>query len=491
MYSCGLQMAAIAMKFNDTLVEVVNTHPVNNAAQWFLNGEQVTLPLTAADGVFLSTDMRQRHTVAGWSYSWGTCLDSPDGNVQIEITNQRHPKVGGADLIGNMLGMYMIVNKDVVPIGKATDPNALCNRGTTGSWARRFRVDKGFDHTGIYQLPLEESVFSPERNVCSGCAFALAKRWRTAAGKAFDAAGEARCVKLAPEAPPTPTSEEACKRNNIPMEQAEGSCKKLKEENEAIYLDCIFDCCMSTPDTCKAAAENAELEEELEDPHAKCLMDAANCDVDNTCAKAKGLKLNNLVTNNLDGSGDGPVELRYGEVLTRGDGVKIDLLITTDDFSSLKGNSQNGLNGKLGQINIDCGSAYRFKFRFVVSGTNTPTNPTVAGDNIAFSFLDIDQGKRNKGRSTVEVCGADEVIVSTGSELDKNVDDTCTKVQSTVRGTSKDNPTDPAMLSEQQKARTATFILGQASTFEANLEVGKCTGGRNFMFTGNPAAVCS
>ncbi len=53
--------------------------------------------------------------------------------------------------------------------------------------------------------------------------------------------------------------------------------------------------------------------------------------------------------------------------VARSDEVKIDLLVTTDDYKSLKGNSQNGLDGKLGQINIDCGSECKFKFKFVVS----------------------------------------------------------------------------------------------------------------------------
>lgn len=492
MYSCGLQMAAIAIKFGNLTLEVVNTHPFNNAKKFYLNGQEVTLPLSKEkDGVLWNMDLRVRHIISGWAHSWGTCIDDPAGTVQIEINNQRHPLHRGQDLIGNMLGMYMIVNKDVVPIGKAADPNSLCNRGNTGHWARRFRMDKGFDHTGIYQLPLEESIFSAERNVCSGCAFALAKAWRTAVGKQYDAEGEARCVKLAPAPPPTPSPEEACKNHNIPMAQAEDSCKHLKEENAAMYEDCIFDCCMSTPDTCKAAAENAELEEEIEEPKPKCLMAPADCNIQDKCTKSQAIKFNKVVTNNLDGSGDGPPELRYGSVLTTSDGTKVDLVVTTDNYASQKSNSQNGLNGKLGQLNIDCGSSYRFKFKFVKSGTNTLISPAAAGDNLQFSFLDIDQGKRNKGRSTVEVCGADEVIVSTNTELEKNVDNTCTSVKSTVKGTAKDNPDDPAMLSEQQKARTATFVLGQSSQFEANLAVGKCSGGRNFMFTGNPAVQCA
>ena len=68
----------------------------------------------------------------------------------------------------------------------------------------------------------------------------------------------------------------------------------------------------------------------------------------------------------------------------------------------------------------------------------------------------VDHGKRNKGRSTVEVCGADKVIVSTNSEF------IAVNFKSTVRGTAKDNPDDPALLSQQQKARTGSFVLGQS-----------------------------
>merc|ERR1719262_1220187 len=172
---------------------------------------------------------------------------------------------------------------------------------------------------------------------------------------------------------------------------------------------------MSTPDTCKAAAQNAELEEELEEPAAKCLVSGEDCDIDSMCTKSQSLKLNNVVNNNMDGSGDGPQELRYGSVFTKADGTKLDLVVTADGYSSQKGNDENGLNGKLGQLNVDCGSTQKMQFTFVKAGTDEPVTPVAEGDNIMFSFLDIDQGKRNRGRSSVKVCGADQVIVSSNS----------------------------------------------------------------------------
>jgi hypothetical protein len=492
MYSCGLQMTAIAMRFNNTRVEVINTHPVNNAKKFYIDGSEVQLPIKQGPGgINWNNDMRKREILAGWSYSWGTCLDFPDGSGSVEISNQRHPKVGGADLVGNMMQMYLQVDKSKIPIGKVADPNSLCNRGNTGSWRQRFRIDKGYDQAGITQLRIEESIFSPNLNVCGGCMFGRTDRWRTAIAKQTDAEGKARCVKLAPQASPTPTSQEACARNNITMTAAESNCKKLKGQNQAVYADCIFDCCMSTPDTCKAAAQNAELEEEEEEPGTTCLISGDECDVDTMCTKSQTLKLNKVVTSNLDGTGDGPQELRYGSVYTKADGTKLDLVVVADGYTSKKGNSENGLNGKLGQLNVDCGSTQKMQFTFVKTGTDEAVQPVAEGDNIMFSFLDIDQGKRNKGRSSVKVCGADQVLVSTNSELEQSVDETCASVKSTVRGTAKDNPDDPTTLSEKQKARTATFMLGQGSTFMAELAVGTCKGGgRNFMFTGEPLVTC-
>ena len=53
------------------------------------------------------------------------------------------------------------------------------------------------------------------------------------------------------------------------------------------------------------------------------------------------------------------------------------------------------------------------------------------------SFLDIDQGKKDKQRESVEVCGAANVIVTNDSELEVASAGDCIKVTSTTHGTAK------------------------------------------------------
>ena len=72
-----------------------------------------------------------------------------------------------------------------------------------------------------------------------------------------------------------------------------------------------------------------------------------------------------------------------------------------------------------------------------------------------------------------------------------NTRNLCTRVAGTIRGTKKDNPDDPAIMSDKQRARTVAFLL-EGGGFDARLGVSAGDGKtRPSMFSGHPTVVCA
>merc|ERR1711957_816277 len=150
-------------------------------------------------------------------------------------------------------------------------------------------------------------------------------------------------------------------------------------------------------------------------------------------------------------------------------------------------NDKNGAKTEaLGIVAVQTGREATLKFAFFREGTSEPATPT----SLMFSFLDIDQGKNNKQRESVEVCGAVNAIVSDNTELEQIVNGDCIKFTSTTAGNGRDNPESPESMSHMQRARTVAYQVA-GSSFTATLGVSK-TGHnpRKFMFAGNPSIAC-
>ena len=106
------------------------------------------------------------------------------------------------------------------------------------------------------------------------------------------------------------------------------------------------------------------------------------------------------------------------------------------------------------------------------------------------SFLDIDQGKKDKQRESVEVCGAANAIVTDDNELEVATTGDCIKVTSTTHGTGQDNPDSIEGMSQLQRSRTSAYQV-QGSSFTAKLGVSKKGHNpRRFAFTGHPFVAC-
>jgi hypothetical protein len=279
-----------------------------------------------------------------------------------------------------------------------------------------------------------------------------------------------------------------CAAKNVAINDAQTACAHLVEQAD-FYADCQLDYCADggAPE----AVANAEEEEAMENPEPIC-VGPAECDPAAACCNAlrdqAELTLDNVVQNNICGTDGGERELRFGRALTQ-NGQNMDLVIVPvgdHNCGSVKNDRFGSKTAEIGMLGVQARTEATFEFRFVESGTAN----LVAPQSLVLSFLDLDQGKKNKQRESVEVCGGINAIITDDSELEAVRNGDCIKVTSTTWGTGKDNPVSVDGMSQMQRARVAAFQV-QGATFTAKLGVsGKGRNPRKFAFAGKPSVAC-
>jgi len=404
---------------------------------------------------------------------WGACIDDPGGQIYIDVTK-------GGDK-GNINILLEAATGSFTTA--ATDGYSICNVDlSTGNW-------KWANWQMIETVSAEDSLFiSQGETACDPCNRIGWGAASPAQGGDFSPEARATCASMQQTDFVEYTTQRMCEEKGIPLASAEDACVHLRAAG-AFFNDCQFDFCAAdgNPD----AVANAEEEEHAENPQPMCAI-ADACDATAACCNALRdqaiLDLGSVTQNNLCGDGAGARELRFGSVLTQS-GQAMDMVVTpVDDYDCGRAvNSKNGNKGdSLGSIAVPAGTSVSYKFQFVSSGTDNPITPS----SLMFSFLDIDQGKKNKQRESVEVCGAVNAIVTDNSELEQSIVGDCIKFTSTTQGTGKDNPDDPENMSAIQRARSVAYQIA-GSSFTATLSVSqKGKNPRKFMFAGNPSVAC-
>jgi len=201
-----------------------------------------------------------------------------------------------------------------------------------------------------------------------------------------------------------------------------------------------------------------------------------------SCTPIPSLNLATVSTSNLGSQGPDSAEegIRFSQVGKIRD-VDIDLKLTSAGPYTAFNPSQNGLSGSLGTVNVQAGTKVDVVFAVVESGTDTP----VAVDGLSLTFLDVDEGKRGKQRSTVTACNA-KVELDASTELTQVSDGSCTSVSSSKKGSAQDNPISADNLTDVQKAKVVKFTYGAGAQFQASLSIAgtpkKKQTGRNFNF---------
>jgi len=476
-FNCGVYACAMAARLGKDIIEVIVNGQGN--LEYFVNGVLTSAGQTEGR---INLDSTHRHIVADHFDrnrrpvdQPGSCIDDPNGQIMLDFVQS---KPIGAWHRGNNkynLNVHLVAQSDAVTT-KDTDGNAFCNEVTGGAW-RWSRWDS-------QPIPIAESLFiSTGTRACEGCNLI---GW---GGHGDVQAARNTCAGLVGDLDSL-RLDRICAAKNIAIADAESACRGLADTPD-FFADCQLDYCFSGGEM-QAAAE-AQDEEAAENPQPICSGAASDdCDPAGACCNAlrdqATLTLDNVVQNNMCGSGGGEQELRYGRALTQG-GVNMDLVVTPVgdyDCGRVTNEKFGSKNAEIGLLAVQAGTEAEFEFRFVRSGTNDPVTPS----NLMISMLDIDQGKKSKQRESVQFCGNGGVIVTDDSELEVIANGDCTTVTSTTHGNGKDNPSSVAAMSQMQRARTAAFPVTGAS-FKTKLSVSKKGHNpRRFMFAGHPSVAC-
>jgi len=479
-FNCGVYACAMAARLGKDIIEVIVNR--GGALEYYVNGQR-----TQAGGEVgkISLDSTHRHIVADHFDQNrrpvdqpGSCIDDPNGQIMLDFVQSR--PIGSYHRGNNRynLNVHLVAQSDAVTT-KDTDGNAFCNEVTGGAW-RWSKWDS-------QPIPVDQSLFvSTGTRACEGCALI---GW---GGHGNVGAAQNTCRGLQANDIESLRLDRVCAAQNPPIAvaTAQNECRGLVDTPD-FYYDCQLDYCFSGGNP-QAAAESQD-EEAVENPQPICAGAAGDgCDPASACCNAlrdgSQLALDNVVQNNMCGTGGGEQELRYGRALTQ-NGVNMDLVVTPVgdyDCGRVTNDKFGSKTVDIGLLAVQAGTEAEFEFRFVKSGTNEP----VAPQSLMISMLDIDQGKKGKQRESVTMCGNGGAIVTDDSELEVIASGDCTTVTSTTHGTGKDNPTSVTGMSQMQRARTAAFPV-TGSSFTAKLGVSKKGHNpRRFMFTGHPSVSC-
>merc|ERR1719380_516473 len=106
-------------------------------------------------------------------------------------------------------------------------------------------------------------------------------------------------------------------------------------------------------------------------------------------------------------------------------GVSVDIKMTAVGAYEPFKAAVNGLAGSLGAVNLKVASSATFDFTLLESGTENP----VSVDGMSITFLDVDEGKRGRGRATVTACDA-TLSLPAETELTVTKDGSCSSISS-------------------------------------------------------------
>jgi len=214
-------------------------------------------------------------------------------------------------------------------------------------------------------------------------------------------------------------------------------------------------------------------------------LDQASC----ACTDGPFLTLKQPLHSNLGGSGpnkDSPEEVFYPEAGVI-DGQIVGVRIWAADAYKGK-SSKNGIAGSLGRLSIKTGQTVKFNLAVVnAAGTNMKI------DSLGMTFLDLDEGKKGKGRVSVTACGAEQ-FATESTELTLSHDGTCSSATSSTKGTGADNPSsvEGGLADAVASKRIVSYIFDspEDGVYSFTFGVTKGFGVRNFLFSLTPGAAC-
>lgn len=198
------------------------------------------------------------------------------------------------------------------------------------------------------------------------------------------------------------------------------------------------------------------------------------------------IKYNNLGNKGPDSGTEG---IRYGNVIRMND-RDVDLIVNALTPYERFSESTNGLNGRVGKINLYHERDVDLRFSFVDAVTDSP----VTMGAFTLSVFDLDEGPKGTARESFTAGGfASDYMMDFTSLATADLPDGRRQYSSTTHGRGTNNPSDPFDLSEVAAAHTVSLEYPEGlSEFTVNYAVTKAAEkklrpdymGRNFLFAG-------
>jgi hypothetical protein len=201
--------------------------------------------------------------------------------------------------------------------------------------------------------------------------------------------------------------------------------------------------------------------------------------------------LSTMRYNNLGGQGpdSGTEGIRYANVIQMND-RNVDLIVNALTPYERFHRSTNGLNGRVGKINLYHERDVDLRFSFVDAQTDAP----VTMGAFTLSVFDLDEGPDGTAKETVTAGGfTSDYMMDFTSLRTADLPDGRRQYSSTTHGRGTNNPSDPFDLTEVAAAHTVSldypeglteFTLNYAVTKAADKELRPDYMGRNFLFAG-------
>jgi len=462
-------MCGVAMKMGDHKIECSALPPdCHTYLYCTLDGEALTFdtfPKRLPSGLLITHSSSQVY-----------CFDSPDGRSSVTIRSSY---------------MWAYNHGNVAPNCKAASVDWLSagrNEGSGSfSWLDgQVRVEKEIavvdddslcGGPGSLGMSLADSLFSTTMSSM------LCDR--------SNADQTPECENM-PDPPPPLTPAASCEEHGCSYEAAQHVCSPLVE-HDVKYNDCLTDVCGGcgvTDDKDRDMAEIGALdiaEEELDEPGPACVNAAGDCNHPETCQKSVKVSLDTITQNNLAGVGpdSGAEEIRFSKAALV-DGTVIDLVLKAVGGNYKGKASANGKKGSFGVTNLKSDSDVELEFSFLNSDTQVP----VVLDSVALSFYDLDEGKKGKSRTTLTSCEATNAVLTTNTELFVQQTGGCYAISSGAHGTKLNNPTAPDSLTQEQGARSVSFVYKSVSSVKVTMAMGKGYGWRNTFWSFEPSLSC-
>ena len=198
------------------------------------------------------------------------------------------------------------------------------------------------------------------------------------------------------------------------------------------------------------------------------------------------IKYNNLGNQGPDSGTEG---IRYGNVIQMNDRA-VDLIVNAITPYERFSKSSNGLNGRIGKINLYHERDVDLRFSFVDAETDAP----VTMGEFTLSVFDLDEGPDGTAKESIIAGGfQSDYMMDFTSLRTADLPDGRRQYSSTTHGRGTNNPDDPFDLSEVAAAHTVSleypaglseFTLNYAVTKAADKELRPDYMGRNFLFAG-------